>query len=221
MLLPSYPTRPLSRCAASNPTTLKLTRLLGTCTKSSSLLRCIQSPLSYPYLPFPLSLRTASLMPHRAVFLSIIHNPIRSMPGFQHTPTLHSCPFDPGPGYTSSDYKSHDAQLPRGLLGNKESSLSSRGGGAVHLLSDARSWKSGPCRDSSDATTGRVGGGAGRAAPHRDTHPATLKRTADRGPTPLQPAASEPARTRGRHLAELATRGWSRAPSQECPGPRS
>lgn len=49
--------------------------------------------------------------------------------------------FDPVPFYSSGDYKSQDAQLPCGPLGNKEPSL--RGRGAVHRLSDAKPWKSG------------------------------------------------------------------------------
>lgn len=174
----------------------------------------------------PYSLTSASSDYFSSFHLSQSHPLQARVPLPAHSlKSIHGCfispPSDPVPFYFSGNYKSQDAPLPRGLLGNKEPFL--RGGGAVHLLSDARCWKYGPSRVSSDATTGPAfreePGGlfCARAPP---SQPQQVR--ADCGYTPLSLLASETSRGSGLTLGRAGSpQMLSPRPLLQCPGPKS
>lgn len=143
----------------------------------------------------PYSLTTASSHHLYSFHLSQPHSLQAQVPVPTHSlKSIHRCfslsPSDPFPFYSSKDYKSQDAPLPRGLLGNKEPFL--RRGGAVHLLSDARRWKSEPSRVYSDATTGPTfREEPGRLSCAGAPPPQLRQLRADCGSTPLFLPASE------------------------------
>lgn len=157
--------------------------------------------------------------------LFTFHNPIHSEPG--------CCTRQPGirvgcaPGLpwirvlpNSPDYKSQDAPLPRDLLENKGPSLG--GGGAVHLLSDARRWEQGlaefPRTRPLAPRAGRSRAGRGaQGCRHRGQATAACW-----GSLALPPAAADTGKGRGPAPGRAALpQVLPPRPSRQCPGSKS
>lgn len=159
------------------------------------------------------------------ISLFTFHNPIHSKPGCCTSQPRIRVGCVPGLPWIRvlpnlPDYKSQDAPLPRDLLQNKEPSLG--GGGAVHLLSDARRWEQGlaefPRTRPLAPRAGRHGEG-GRAQRRRHRGQATATGC---GSLALLPAASGTGKGWGSAPGQAALpQVLPPRPSRECPGSES